>query len=86
MCLRKNYHLFLRITHCSYFKYNGLLHTLNVYKILPNEHHVVDSSSADEVPVLQILFYKYLENVPLILRNFKKLKRTKIARFKVFLF
>ena len=34
VCLRINYHLFLIKTHWRYFKYNDLLHALNVYKIL----------------------------------------------------
>ena len=55
----------------------------NVYKILANEHHVVDSSPGHEVSVPEILFYKYLKHVPLILRNCKKLKRTKNVRFKI---
>ena len=55
----------------------------NVYKILANEHHVVDSSSAHEVSVSEILFRNMLQYVPLILHNCKKLKGTKIARFKI---
>ena len=32
------------------------LPTLNVYKILATEHHIVDSRSADEISVSEILF------------------------------
>ena len=56
-------------THWSFSKYNDLLHSLNVYKIPGKEHQVVE------------LFSKYLENVPLKLRNYKKLKRTKFVWF-----
>ena len=56
VCLRKRYHLFLMIKHQSYFRYNDLLHTLSVYKILANEHHIVDTGSDDEVSVAEILF------------------------------
>ena len=41
VCLRGNQDLFLKM-HCyfnaSYFKYNDILHTMNVYKIPANEH------------------------------------------------
>ena len=70
LCLRDNQHLFL-IMHWSYFKYNDILHTKNVYKI------------SNQISVSEILFWKYLEYVSLILRNYKKLKSTKIFRFTV---
>ena len=63
-------------------KYNDLLHTLNLYQIPAKEHQVVDSWAADELSVLEILFWKYSEYVPQILRNCKKLKRAKIVGFK----
>ena len=47
---------FLIIRHWSYFKYNDLLHMLNVYKIPASEHQVVDSWAADEISVSEILF------------------------------
>ena len=55
---------------------------LNVYKIPAKEHQVVDHSEADEISVSQVLFWKYLEYVPLILRNHKKLNSIKIVGFK----
>ena len=62
-------------------KYNDLLHTLNLYQITAKEHQVVDSWTADELSVLEILLWKYSEYVPQILRNCKKLKRAKIVGF-----
>ena len=47
---------FLIITHWSYFKYNDLLHMLNVYKIPATEHQVIDSWATDEISVWEILF------------------------------
>ena len=55
----------------------------NIYKILENEHHVVDSGTGHEVSVPEIFFWKYLKHVLLMLRNCKKLKRRKIVRFKI---
>ena len=75
--LEKNYWLLLIKLHWSCFKYIDLLHTLNVYETSVKKHQVVDFWVADEVSALQILFLKYLEYVPLILRNHKKLKMTK---------
>ena len=69
VCLRGYHRVFLIKTHWSFSKYNDLLHSLNVYKIPGKEHQVVE------------LFSKYLENVPLKLRNYKKLKRTKFVWF-----
>ena len=40
---------------------------LNVYKILAKDQQVVDSWAADEISVLEILFWKYLQYFPLIL-------------------
>ena len=51
---------FLLKTDWIYFKYNGLLHRLNVYKIPRKEHQVVDFW------VSEILVWKWLECVPLI--------------------
>ena len=56
---------------------------LNVYKIPAKEYQVVDHSEADEISVSKILFWIYLEYVPLILRNYKKLNRMKVVRFKI---
>ena len=39
--------------------------------------------ATDEISVSKMLFSKYLEYVPLILRNYKKLKRKKIVKFKI---
>ena len=53
--------------HWSYFKYNDLLlHMLNVYKISRKEHQVVDFWVTDEISASEILFWEYLEYVPLI--------------------
>ena len=82
VCLRINYHLFLIITHWRYFKYNDLLHTLNVYKILEKEHQEI-VRAADKISVSKELFSKYLEYVPPILWNYKKLKSKKIGKFKI---
>ena len=69
ICLRRNYLFFFVLTHWNSFKSIDILHTLNVYKISPKEHQVVDSCATDEKSASDILFGKYLEYVPLILRN-----------------
>ena len=61
-----------------------MLHTLNVGKISAKEHQLADSCTADEISVSEKLFWRYLENVSRILRNYKNLKGTKIAKFKVY--
>ena len=81
VCIRRNYQLFLVITHWSYFKNNNWFYKLNVYKVSAKEHQVVHSWDVDEILVCEILFGKYLKYVPLILKNYKKQKRTKIVRF-----
>ena len=83
ICPTRNCQLFLRLTHWSFFKYKNLLQTLNIYKIHAKELHLVDRWATDEMWVSEILFWKYLEYVQPILRNYKKLKRTKIARFTI---
>ena len=83
VCLRRNYGLFSILTPWSYSKCNDILHAFNSYKISEKDHQVVDSWAAYEISVLEILFRKYLEYVPIILRNYKKLKRTKIVRFTI---
>ena len=65
------------------FKYEGLLYTLNLYKVPAKEHQVDDRWVADEISVLEILLWKYVENVPLILHNYQKLKITNIVRFTI---
>ena len=55
--LEKNYQLLLTKAHWSYFKYNDLLHTLNVYKIPAKEHQVVDLWVADEMSASEILLW-----------------------------
>ena len=82
--LEKNYQLLLTKAHWSYFKYNDLLHTLNVYKIPAKEHQVVDLWVADEMSASEILLWNYLEYVPLIFHIYKKLKRTKFLWFTIF--
>ena len=44
----------------------NILGTLNVYKISEKEHQVSDRWVTDEISVFKILFWKYLEYVPLI--------------------
>ena len=75
--------VFFIIMHWSYFKDNDSLRKLNVYKIPPNQCQVVDSWAVNKVSVSEILSCKYLEYVPLILRKFKKLKKTKVFRFSI---
>ena len=50
-CLTGNCKLFLIITLPNYSKCKGLLHTLNVYKILAKKHKAVDHWAADELAV-----------------------------------
>lgn len=57
---------FLIKMHWSYFQYNGLLHRMNVYKSPRKEHWVVDFWVTDRIDALEILFWIYLEYVPLI--------------------
>ena len=82
-CLRINCKLVLILTLSTYSKWKDLLYTLNVYKIPAKEHKVVDRWAADEISISQIMFWKYLEYIPLILRNSKKVKRTKIFIFTI---
>ena len=42
ICPTRNWQLFLILTHSNYFKCKNLLQTLNVFKIPPKEHHLVD--------------------------------------------
>ena len=84
VCPRRDYNLLLIITHWSYFKCNDMLHSLNVYKSFSNKLQVVDSWASYQMPVSEILFWKYLKYVPLLLPTCKRLKRTKLAKFKIF--
>ena len=61
----------------SYFKFDDLLHTYNVYKILGKEYHVLDFWVTHEISASEILFWEHLEYVPLMQRNYKELKRAK---------
>ena len=54
-----------------------------IYKIHAKEHQAVDSWAADEILAWEIFLWKYVEYVPLILRNYKILMRTKIVRFTI---
>ena len=56
---------------------------LNVYKIPAKEHAVVDRRDGNEISVAHTWFLKYLECVPLKLRNDKKRKNTLIVNFKI---
>ena len=57
-------------------------YTFNVYKIPAKEHQGANRQDAEEISVSQILFWKYLEYVPLILNSYKKLNNSKIVGFK----
>ena len=54
-----------------------------MYKILDKEHQEI-VRAADKISVSKMLFSKYLEYVPLILSNNKKLNSKKIAKFKIY--
>ena len=84
VCLRKNEQLFFTKTHWSLFKYNYLLDKLNVYKNPGKEHQVVDFWVTDVLSASEILFWKYLQDAPLIQRNYEKLKMRKVLWFTVF--
>ena len=77
---------FFTVTNLIYFRFNDILHMLNVYKIIVKDQEALDSWATDEISVAEISFWKYLEYVPVILRNCKKIKRRKtvgstISRF-----
>ena len=67
------------LTHWSYCKCKDVLQTLIVHKIPAKKHQVVDGWAADEISVLEILFWKYLEYVPLILRKYSPSIETHLA-------
>ena len=68
------------LTNLSYFKFSDILHMLNVYKILVKDQEVLDSWATGEISVSEFfLLLKYLEYVPVILRNCEKKKRRKIV-------
>ena len=71
------------ITNLSYFRFNDILHMLNVYKIIVKDQEALDSWATDEISVAEISFWKYLEYVPVILRNCKKIKRRKTVGSKI---
>ena len=48
-----------------------MLHTVDVYKILAKVHQRVYRPVGSEILVSEILFWKYLEYVPIILCNDK---------------
>ena len=69
--------------HWRHFKYHNLLHRLNIYKFPRKEHQVVDFWVSDQLAAWKILFRKYLEYVPLIKHNYKKLKMPKFLWFTI---
>ena len=83
ICPTRNLELFLILTHWSYSKCKDILQTLNVYKFPAKEHQAVDRWDAEEISVSEILLWKYLEYVPLILHNYKKLNAAKVVRFTI---
>ena len=82
ICPTRNSQLFFILTHWSYSKCKDILQTFNVYKIPAKEHQGAYRQDAEEISVSQILFWKYLEYVPLILQSYKKLNNSKIVGFK----
>ena len=76
----RNSQLFFLLTHWSYSKCKYILQTFSVFKIPANER---DRCDAEKISVSQILFWKYLEYVPLILHSYKKLNNTKITGFEI---
>ena len=60
-----------------------MLRKFKVYKISPKEHQVVDSRDTDQIWISEMVFWKHLEFLPLILSNYKKLKRAKIVAFTI---
>ena len=56
-------------------KFKDILQTLNLYKIPSKQHQVADYSDVDKISVSKILFWKYFDNIPLILRNYKKTRQ-----------
>ena len=56
---------------------------MNVYKSRAKVHQVVYRSTVVKILISEILFWKYLEYVPLTTRNYKELKRTKIVIFTI---
>ena len=82
VCLRRNCQLFSRLTHWNYPHWKYILHTLSVYKIsAKKKHQVVGPSGAYEISVYEILFWKYLGFVSIILCNYKELKGANIFIF-----
>ena len=79
----RNSQLFFILTHWSYSKCKDMLQTLNVYKFPAKEHQAVDRWDAEEISVSEILLWKYLEYVPLILHNYNKLNGAKVVRFTI---
>ena len=66
---RVTYTSFLIKTLFVYFKYNDLFHASNVYLVPGKEHQVSDFLNDYDTSLLEVLFWKCLEYVPLILRN-----------------
>ena len=64
--LKEIINLFLIKIDWSYFKYNDLLDTLNLYKTLRKEHQAVHFLVTGKISALEILVWKYLKYVPLI--------------------
>ena len=56
---------------------------LTVYRIPAKEHQVVERSATNKASVLKTLLWKYLENVPLILHDYKRLTSTKSKTFTI---
>ena len=83
LCLRTNSHLCLILKHWSFAKAKNILDTFNVCKSPAKEDQLVDRWDADEIEMKGIVFYKYLQCLPLILRNSKKLNMAKIVIFTI---
>ena len=82
ICPTRNSNFFFTLRHSSYSKCKYILQTFNAYKIPAKEHQGAYREDVEEISVLQILFWKYLEYVPLILHSYKKLNNSEILGFK----
>ena len=77
---------FFTKTKFSSFCFNDILRMLNVYKTIVKDQEALDSWATDEISVAEISFWKYLEYIPVILRNCKKNKEEKNCRIYNFSF
>ena len=75
MCVLKEIiNLFFIKSHWSYFSNNDLSLRLNIYKIIRKEHQIVFFTVTHEIATSETPLWKYLEHIPLVQDNYKKLK------------